>query len=63
MFSSNLKKFRDEKKLTKAELSRMTGLSARTIEYLENEKMDNPTLKTLEILSEALGVSVEELIK
>ncbi len=63
MFSRNLKRLREEKGLTKAELSRKTGLSARTIEYLENEKMGNPTLKTLEILSEVFGVGVEELIK
>lgn len=63
MLSDKLKKCRCERNLSKMELSRISGISHRTIEFLENGKIDNPTLKTLKALSKAFGVDVEDLIK
>lgn len=63
MFSANLKRYRTKQKLKKSELSQKSGLSARTIEFLETGKLKNPTLSTLKSLSEALDVTIEELIK
>jgi len=62
MLGTTLKIYRKSKKMTKADLSKKTGLSARTIEYLEEGKIDNPTLKTLKSLAEALDISVGELV-
>lgn len=63
MLSEKVKKYREERKFSKMELSRISGVSHRTIEFLENGKIDNPTLKTLVSLARALKVDVEELIK
>lgn len=63
MLSDKVKKYRCERKLSKMELSRVSGISHRTIEFLENGKIDNPTLKTLKALSNAFGVDIEDLIK
>lgn len=62
MLGTTLKIYRKSKKMTKVDLSKKTGLSARTIEYLEEGKIDNPTLKTLKSLAEALDISVGELV-
>ena len=63
MLSKNIKKYRRKKKLSKLELSRRTALSARTIDFLENGTIENPKLKTLQVLSKALEVDLEELLK
>ena len=62
MLSNEIKRYRKSNKISKAELSRMTGLSTRSIEYLENGKMDNPTLKTLKILSKILEIDINKLV-
>ena len=62
MLSENVKEFRCKKGLSKADLARISGVSYRTIEFIEKGKIDNPTLKTLKALSMSLEVSVEELI-
>ena len=62
MLGNTLKIYRKIKKMTKADLSKKTGLSARTIEYLEEGRIDNPTLKTLKSLSEVLEISVGDLV-
>lgn len=63
MLGQKVKRYREERKYSKMKLSRISGVSHRTIEFLENGKIDNPTLKTLTALAEALKVNVEELIK
>ena len=57
-----IKECRNKKHLTKADLSRITGLHARTIEYIENGKMHNLRLSTVKELSKALDVNIKDLI-
>ncbi len=47
-----------QRKMTKAELSRRSGLSDALISKILNEENPNPTKETLERLAEGLGVSV-----
>lgn len=63
MLSENLKKLREEKGFSKFELERRSGVSHRTIEYLEHGQITNPRLSTIEKLAKTLGVSVNKLIK
>lgn len=63
MFKANLKRYRKANNLTKTELAKKTNLSHKTIQYLENGKLNNPTLATLRALAKTLNVTIEELIK
>lgn len=62
MLSKNLKHYREEKGYSKWQLARETGLSARCIEHIEYGKAKNPRMLTLEKISKALDVSIENLI-
>ena len=63
MLSEKIRRYRCAKSLSKSELARRTGLSKRTIEFIENKKIDNPTLRTIKSLSDVLEVSLDELVK
>lgn len=60
-FSKVLKKIRLEKGLSQEHLAFEAGLSMRSISLLEGNKQQ-PTITTIEHLSEALGVSMVEFI-
>lgn len=62
MLGTTLKIYRKSKKMTKVDLAKRTGLSARTIEYIEEGKIDNPTLKTLKLLSNVLDIKIGDLV-
>ncbi|SHI91263.1 Helix-turn-helix [Clostridium amylolyticum] len=60
---NKIKFFRQKSGLTLRQLSEKANISIGYISDLENNKTKNPTMKTLEKLSEALGVySVTDLI-
>lgn len=63
MLSENLKMYRKEKGFSKMKLSRKSNVSVRTIEHIEYSKTTNPKVLTLQKLSKALNVSVEDLLK
>ncbi len=61
--AKNLRKLRKIKKLSQEKLARLADVSNNTIIKIEAGKNQNPTLDTLEKISEALKVSVDDLIK
>lgn len=63
MLSENLKKYRTEQRYTKEELSRITGVNARTIAFIESGRISYPKLDTLLALCKALKVPIQKLIK
>lgn len=63
MLSKNMKKIRTQKKLTRRKLSEMAQVTERSICNIEFNRSKSPRLDTVQRLSEALGVSIEELIK
>jgi len=58
----NLKKIRTAKKMSQGDISRALEVHRAYISGIENGKR-NPTLATIEKLANALGVSVNELLK
>lgn len=58
----NLLKYRDEKNLSREQLAEIIGISARHLCNIENGKC-NTTLRALEKIMKATGLSVAELLK
>jgi len=59
----NLKKFRELKGISQDRLSKLADISLNTIAKLELGENPNPTIDTLNKISKALGVKVDDLIK
>ncbi|MBU9728303.1 helix-turn-helix domain-containing protein [Diplocloster modestus] len=51
-----------ELRLTQADLSRKTGIRANTINELYHEMTDRVSLEQLDLICEALGCSLDELV-
>lgn len=61
ILAENIKAFRGEKGISQEELAEYCGLHRTYIGSVERRER-NVTLSTLEVLSEALGVSIQELL-
>ncbi len=58
----NLKRIRTKKKMSQGDIARALEVHRAYVSGIENGKR-NPTLATIEKLANALGVSVEKLLK
>ena len=58
----NLKRIRTEKGITQGDIVRSLGVSRSFVSNIENGKT-NPTLATIAKIANAVGVSVDELLK
>lgn len=63
MLEENLKSIREKKGYSKRYLAKISGISRKTIEFIENKSANNAKLSTIEALAKALDVSVKELLK
>lgn len=63
MFSNNIKKIREEKRLGVNELSRVSGVNASYISALERGEKENPTINTLNKIADALEVPLDYLTR
>jgi len=61
--TKNLRKLRKSKGFSQEKLARLADVANNTIVKIEAGKNQNPTFDTLKKIAEALGVSIEELIK
>lgn len=61
MLSVNLKKLRNQKKLSQDKLARLANIPYNTLVKVESGKSNNPTFETLSKLADALDVSIDEL--
>lgn len=59
----NIKKLRIVQELSQDRLSKLADVSYNSIIKLETGGILNPTIETLQKISKALGVSVDDLIK
>lgn len=58
----NIKRLRKEREFSQDKLSKKADITYHTITKLESGDNDNPTIKTLQKIAAALGVSVDDLI-
>jgi len=60
--AQNIKKFRKRLKLSQEELAKKAGITYSTLIKIESGANDNPTIKTLKKIADALNVTIDELI-
>jgi len=63
MISENIKKIRKKKGLSQDRLSKLADVTHTTLAKIESGVNDNPTIKTLQKIANALQVKVDDLIK
>lgn len=61
--SNKVKKLREKLGLSQEKLARLADVSNNTIINIESGKQQNPTIETVKKIANALGVSIEELVK
>lgn len=61
MFVFIIKNVRESKNITLYRLMKLTGLSYSYLSELENNKVFNPSLKTMHIIATALDVKIDDL--
>lgn len=59
----NIRRLRKKKGIFQDRLSKIADVTYPTVIKLESGDNDNPTIKTLSKIAEALGVNVDDLIK
>lgn len=62
VFRANLKRFREERGMAAAELSRQAGMNLRGVKDIEEGRSQSPKLSTIISLANALDVDVIELL-
>ena len=63
MLSENVKKIRKQRELSQDKLAKLADITLTTLVKIESGANDNPTLKTLKSLANALEVTVNDLIE
>ncbi len=61
--SNKVKRLREKLGLSQERLARLADVSNNTIINIESGKQQNPTIETVKKIANALGVSIEELVK
>lgn len=61
--SKNLKKLREKNGFSQDRLAKIADVANNTVIKIEQGDNKNPTLETLKKLADALGVSLDDLIK
>ncbi len=62
MLGGNVKRIRIKKGLSQDKLSKLAGVTLTTLVKIESGANDNPKIKTLKGIADALGVGVDELL-
>ncbi len=62
MIGDNVKRIRTKKGLSQDKLSKLAGVTLTTLVKIESGANDNPKIKTLKGIADALGVGVDELL-
>jgi len=63
MISENIKKFRKKRGFSQDKLCKFADLTHTTLAKIESGVNINPTIKTLQKIASALGVSLDDLVK
>jgi len=63
MLAGNVKKFRKKKNLSQDRLAKLADITLTTLVKIESGANENPTIKTLKRIANALNVTIDKLIK
>jgi len=63
MLSDNIKKFRKKKGMSQDKLAKLADVTHTTLAKLESGANDNPTVKTLKKIADALEIRLDDLIR
>lgn len=63
MLSENIKKFRKKKGISQDKLSKLADITHTTLAKIESGVNNNPTIKTLQRIAQALNVKIDDLLK
>ena len=63
IIAKNIKKYREKKGISQDKLSKLAGITLHTITKIESGATPDPRIETVKKIANALGVSVDELIK
>ena len=63
IIAENIKKYRKKKGITQDKLSKLADVTYNTIIKIESGATYNPRVETLKQIADALGVSIDDLIK
>ena len=63
VIAENIKKYRKKKGITQDKLSKMADITYNTIIKIESGATCNPRVETLKQIADALGVSIDDLMK
>lgn len=63
MLSENIKKIRKKKEISQDRLSKLADITHTTLAKIESGVNNNPTIKTLQKIAQALNVKIDDLLK
>lgn len=63
MLSGNIKKLRKKKGISQDKLAKLADVTHTTLVKIESGANDNPTIKTLKKIADALEISLDELVE
>ncbi|MEM4222165.1 MAG: helix-turn-helix transcriptional regulator [archaeon] len=63
IIAKNIKKYREKKGISQDKLSKLAGVTLHTITKIESGATPDPRIETVKKIAQALGVSVDDLIK
>ncbi len=59
----NIRKYRQQKEVSQDRLSKLADVAFHTIVKIESGETPNPTIETVKKIADALGVSLDDLMK
>jgi len=63
IIAKNIKKYREKKGISQDKLSKLAGVTLHTITKIESGVTSDPRIETVKKIADALGVSVDDLLK
>ena len=63
MLGKNIKRLRQQKKLSQEKLARLTDISLNTLTKIESGVTKRPAIQTVHKIAKALGISLDKLVE
>jgi len=63
IIAKNIKKYREKKGISQDKLSKLAGITLHTITKIESGATPDPRIETVKKIADALGISVDDLLK